>query len=476
MGEEGKTMLRCKSIIVALGVFIALGIVSDVQGIVPPEVIKGQYIIMLRSGRGIPPGFDEAVSRAGGRVVNTVPEIGMVVATSEEDGFADKVSKSKSVNYVIPDLKVKWVPDKGDMHTQEATAGDGFLYPFQWNMPAISAPEAWSAGHTGAGVRVADLDTGITPDHPDLFPNIDFAASISFVPSEPFIHDLDGHGTWTAGIIAANGSVGVIGVAPEATIIAVKVLDSTGTGDFSWVIAGIVYAAAFADADVINMSLSAYFPKSGHDPDGPFHAMYAAYYLSLFNMAVNFAAQQGATVICAAGNDAINLNHDKEWVVLPADAGNAMAVSATGPIDQKDFDRPASYTNYGTSVIDVAAPGGDSELFPDSEWWLDMVLSTWPGGWAWTDGTSASSAHVSGVAALVIGQHGGEMSPAKVKAIIEQSADDLGKRGMDDYYGRGRINAYKAVAGIKKAPDIDRPRVRPVGKLATTWSAIRNPH
>ncbi len=127
-----------------------------------------------------------------------------------------------------------------------------------------------------------------------------------------------------------------------------------------------------------------------------------------------------------------------------------MAVSATGPLSQKNFDTPALYTNYGTSVIDVAAPGGNIDLSFPQNWRLYMVLSTAPFGWIWAAGTSAEVPHVSGVAALIIGQHGGEMSPAQVKAIIEQSADDLGKPGMDDYYGRGRISAYKAVAGIRR--------------------------
>ena len=150
-----------------------------------------------------------------------------------------------------------------------------------------------------------------------------------------------------------------------------------------------------------------------------------------------------------------------------------MAVSATGPLSQKDFDTPAFYTNYGTSVIDVAAPGGNIDLSFPPNWWIDMVLSTHPMGWIFACGTSASAPHVSGVAALIIGQHGGEMPPAQVKAIIEQSADDLGKPGMDDYYGRGRINACNAVGGIKKAPAISRGRVSPVGKLAASWGKLK---
>jgi len=125
----------------------------------------------------------------------------------------------------------------------------------------------------------------------------------------------------------------------------------------------------------------------------------------------------------------------------------APVASATGPLNQQNYDTPAFYTNYGTSVIDVAAPGGNWDFDLDFPFpaVYDWVLSTYIGGWAFGYGTSGSAPHVSGVAALIIGKNGGEMHPAQVKAIIEQSADDLGKPGMDDYYGRGRINAYKAV-------------------------------
>lgn len=438
-------MLRFKRIIGILAILIVSVAVSAVTAseIEAPEVVDGQYIIMIKAKAGIPDDLDMAVAEAGGELVSTVPEIGMAVAVSEAEDFADNL-KHKAVMCVLPELKVQWIPD--EMYTQQVSPEDEWFWEYQWNMQAIDAPAAWDAGYTGKGVRVADLDTGIDPDHPDLAPNIDFIASTSFVPFEPFIDDLDGHGTWTAGIIAAaDNAFGVIGVAPEATIIAVKVLCFEGWGYFSWIIEGVVYAATEADADVINMSLSGYFPKSGRDPEEPFPARYAAYYLSLWNNAVNFAALQGVTVVSAAGNDAINLNHNHEWVVLPAEAGNAMAVSATGPIRLENFDNPASYTNYGTSVIDVAAPGGDFQLWPEDDWWLDMVFSTIPGGWGWAAGTSASAPHVSGLAALIIEQNGGEMYPAQVKAIIEQSADDLGKPGVDDYYGRGRINAFKAV-------------------------------
>jgi subtilisin family serine protease len=358
-------------------------------------------------------------------------------------------------------------PNSGDNDTR---------FNLQWGHTAVQAADAWNEGVRGAGVRVAVLDSGIDATHPDLAPNVNSTLSKSFVPGESWQVQPGfyfNHGTHVAGTIAAaDNGYGIIGIAPYAELVAVKVLSEyTGSGDFDWVISGIVYATDI-ESDIINMSLGAVLTKNGYmddngtaDPGDDFWvgANEVAALRNALSRATTYAYQNGTTVIVSAGNDAIDRDHDAATTVLPADSDHVIQVSATAPIGwgvdpTVSLDNLASYSNYGQSAIDFAAPGGDflyyfvspSQLCTVASitrpcYVFDYVFSDIPGGFGWAAGTSMAAPHVSGVAALIISKNGGEMKPAQVEAALRASADDLGKPGNDDAYGAGRVNAYNAV-------------------------------
>jgi len=263
-------------------------------------------------------------------------------------------------------------------------------------------------------------------------------------------------------VAAADNAIGTVGIAPEATLIGVKVLHN-GSGSFGGVIAGILYAATplaegGGGADIINMSLGALFPRGGGNTGaGPL--------VAAMNKAVNYANRHGVLVVSSAGNDETDLDHSGSLISVPAQSGSGIAVSATGPmgfaLGATDFRRMASYTNYGNSAIHVAAPGGDFALpgnalctlppvanFPC--WVFDMVLSTSRGAaasttsYSWAAGTSMAAPAASAVAALAKQRHPG-ISLGALKALLGQSADDEGKKGNDPVYGKGFVNAAKIV-------------------------------
>ena len=160
---------------------------------------------------------------------------------------------------------VQWVKP-GNTVEQQSIGSDESFWAYQWAPQAIHAPEAWEAGFTGQGIRVAVIDGGIASNHIDLKDNIDLATSKSFVPGFNFNEDTGTfwHATHVAGIIAAeDNGIGTIGIAPHATIIALKALHD-GSGSFNAIISAILYAANEANADIINMSLGAVFPRNSN--------------------------------------------------------------------------------------------------------------------------------------------------------------------------------------------------------------------
>ena len=426
------------------------------------------------------------IEAAGGTITARLPQIGVAIVESDNPNFARNAGKIQGVRSAVADVELKYdIPEIAEVVVDPAYAnppnsGDNdAFFDFQWGHAAIDAAGAWNAGYRGAGATVAVLDSGVYCAHLDIIPNLDTARSASFVPGEGYCNTTGStHGTHTMGTIgAADNGIGTIGVAPEADLFAVKVLSAiSGSGSFAGIIQGIVYAADNG-ADVINMSLGV---RGGLPVNGK-GANEVAELVNATARATRYAEAQNALVVTSAGNDGRDLDKDSGTEIcdtdgcyrynlraFPAELPATLAISALGPEawaydrDNTPLDDRASYTNYGQSAIDHSAPGGDFR-YPGNEnctlatnagqnvtipcWAWDMVLSTTtaPANYSWSAGTSMAAPHVSGVAALIIGKHGGEMSPSAVKSILRASADDLGKSGTDDTHGSGRVNAGRAV-------------------------------
>lgn len=409
-------------------------------------LFAGNWILDSTNGK-LPADLGNLVREHGGVLVKTMDEVGVAVAEFATREEAEALEAHGFT--VMPDVELEFVPSVENNQYVESIGSDEPLFRHQWFHAVLETEKVWDMGITGFGVRVAIVDSGINYTNPDLYPNLDFAASATFVPGTADFMDDHGHGSHVAGIVAAaNNQWGVIGVAPNATIIGVKVLNSLGKGSVSWIVEGIRHATD-QNVDIINLSLGGTLKKSGNPPD--YTAKDAAAIVNMYRKAIHYASSKGILVVCSAGNDSADLDHNGNLIKTPAEAGNGVTVSATGPQGLQNFDTPSSYTNYGNSAITVAAPGGDFRNYPNPGWAYDMVLSTGlrvPGTnsyrFTFMAGTSQAAPMVSGVAALIISKYG-KMSVGKLKNHIAQTADDLGKPGKDPYFGRGRINAYKAV-------------------------------
>jgi len=447
-------------------VFLAVFAVPSIA-----QASENSFIILSR-GDALPKGIEKRVAAAGGEVTRLIPEIGLAVVSADSPDFAAKAGRIKGVHTVIPNITVQMTPPMAavpldfaaeDIGNPPFSNSDDFFFDLQWGHTAVNAPAAWARGIRGEGVRVAVLDGGFDVDHPDLAPNVNLDLSENFVDGEDLeygLSDTFSHGTHVAGTVAAaQNNFGVIGVAPDAELVLVKVLGDEGTGSFADVISGIVHAANVG-ADVINMSLGAAFPKRGiYDDEGNrlAGANEVAELLNATSRATAYAYQKGVTVISSAGNSAVNSDKAADFVFIPSQSSHVISISANAPIgwatdpENASFDNLASYSNYGKSHIDFTAPGGDF-VYPGNELCMvagllrpcfvfDFVFSTGNGGWYWSVGTSMASPHAAGIAALIIGANGGAMHPAQVESVLRATTEDFGKRGKDIFFGHGQVSA-----------------------------------
>lgn len=295
------------------------------------------------------------------------------------------------------------------------------LYAQQWALPRIGAPAAWDTTTGVADTIVAVIDSGVDAAHPDLAGRV--LPGYDFINSDADASDDNGHGTFTAGIIAGAGDngIGVAGVCWQCRILPVKAINAEGDGTSVTIALGVRWAVDHG-ARVINMSLG-----GDRNPQ-------------VLRSAIAYAESKGALVVAAAGNEA-QVGNPTEY---PAGYDSVLAIGAT---DQQDAHAP--FSNFG-SYVDLAAPGVG-------------ILSTIPGGYRAEDGTSTAAPFVAGVAGLLV-----SLNPAlradQLRQILMNSADDVGSPGRDEYTGAGRLNAARAVQAVTSGPPTDARTFAETGK------------
>ena len=355
----------------------------------------------------------------GSTVVRRLPAVNSAALTAPKSGvrtFWNAVTPAMDMSDPTPSLQAGlaklWLD--GRVHTT-----------LHESVPQIGAPEAWAAGYDGTGVTVAMLDTGVDVNHPDLSTQV--AETHSFVPDEG-IADVEGHGTHVASTIVGTGAAQdgyYKGVAPGAHLDVGKVLDDTGSGQDSWVMAGMEWAAAKGDK-VVSMSLGdSSFASDGTDP---------------MAQEVNALSDQyGTLFVIAAGNNG------PQTVSSPGTAASALTI---GAVDKQDslawFSSTGPVAGSGAIKPDLVAPGVDitaarSQEMTDGGTGLYQTMS----------GTSMATPHVTGAAAILAEQHPGWTGQQLKEQLMSSS------KGLDGYtpfdIGTGRVDVAAAVTDTVRA-------------------------
>ncbi len=373
----------------------------------PIKFVPGEILVKFKPGLSSQ-SIESAVSKLGAAEISEIFQIGAhLLRVDDVEKTAKVLQSDPRVLYAHPNYILQATTLPNDTHLSS-----------QWGLTNINAAGAWGRTTGDASIVIAVVDTGVDLDHPDLINKI--VPGYDFVNNDAVPDDDCGHGTHVAGIAAAetNNGIGIAGVSWNSLVMPVKVLNYAGSGAFSAVSEGIIYAAD-GGADIINLSLGGLVDTL----DG------------VLRDAVVYAHNMGTAVIAAAGNDASPVSYlhwDYGWLyTVPAAYPECITVAAT---DQNDV--LAEFSNYGAEV-DIAAPGVD-------------ILSTVPGGYNSFNGTSMSTPFVSGLAALILTDKPW-LSNEEVRYKLRYAAEDVNVvayPGMDAIMGYGRINAANSVVPL----------------------------
>jgi len=337
---------------------------------------------------------EEALIKGMGGKVNIPFNIIPAFAISLPPTAVEALRRNPRVAYVEPDSVVHAVAE---------------ITP--WGITRVKADQVWPLGNTGMNVKVAILDTGIDYAHPDLSAN--YKGGRDFVNSDMDPMDDHGHGTHVAGTVgAASNITDVVGAGPNVSLYSLKVLNSSASGYYSWLIAGLDWCVANG-MQVASMSL-------GGTSDS-----------SALRTACDNAVANGVFLVAAAGNSG-NADGTGDSVEYPARYDSVIAVAAT------DTSNNRAYFSSTGPALDFAAPG----VYIQSDKLGGGIISA--------SGTSMSCPHVSGVAALLIAS--GVTGPANIRARLIATSTDLGAAGFDNLYGNGLVDALRAVSSMDPPP------------------------
>jgi len=280
-----------------------------------------------------------------------------------------------------------------------------------WGIVRTDAPAAWESDYTGKGVKIAVVDTGIA-NHEDLV----VEGGVSFTSYTSSYIDDNGHGTHVAGIIGArNNDLGTVGIAPESSLYAVKVLDKNGSGYLSNVAAGIDWAIT-NKMNIINLSISTSSSST------------------TLKRAVDSAYSKGILVVAAAGNSGTS-SGSGDNVQYPARYDSVIAVSATDINDRR------AYFSSTGSTVEVAAPG------------VNIVSTYLNNQYVKMSGTSMATPYTTGNLALIMQANPG-LSAASLRIKLRESTVDLGSAGKDTWFGYGLIQAPEQTDDITDPPPV----------------------